>query len=138
MIARYSETITGLLLVALAAFAMFEASKMSGGARFFPMLVSGALGIFSLIYLVRSVLAARPSPPTIPNAGKFFIVLIGSIIYINAIVAVGYITSTVVFIPLIAWLIGFRRPVFIIVTTLVYIVSVYVLFEVLFGRALPS
>jgi hypothetical protein len=65
-------------------------------------------------------------------------VLVLTIVYVNLAVAIGYITATILYIPAVAWLIGFRRPVYISVVTVVYLVSVYALFELVFGRALPS
>jgi putative tricarboxylic transport membrane protein len=128
----------GLVLVAFAAFAWNEAGRIRGAAAFFPSIVIGALGVFSLIYLVRSVLAGRPGEAMFERWWIFAAALVISLVYVNLVVRIGYVTSTAVFIPVLAWVIGFRRPVYIAVTTVVYLASVYLLFEIVFRRPLPT
>lgn len=136
--ARYSEAVAGLVLVAFSAFALLQTLAIPGAARIFPLLTVGALGFFSVIYLGRSLLAPRDTGPLVTRADVFLVVLVLTIVYVNLAVAIGYITATILYIPAVAWLIGFRRPVYISVVTVVYLVSVYALFELVFGRALPS
>lgn len=135
---RSAEVMAGLVLVAFSVFAWREASMIRGAASFFPSLVIGALGIFSLIYLTRSVLAGRPEEPVFVRGWVFVAALAISLVYVNAVAHIGYVTSTVVFIPVLAWVIGFRRPVYLAVTTVGYIICVYVMFELVFRRPLPS
>jgi hypothetical protein len=137
MTARYTEAMVGVVLVAFSAFALAQTLAISGGARIFPLISVGTLGLFSAIYLARSLLAPKETEPLVTRPGIFAIVVGLTLVYMNLAVAVGYITSTILYIPAVAWLIGFRRPVYLAVTTLVYLVTVYVLFEVIFGRALP-
>lgn len=137
MTARYTEAMAGLVLVAFSTFAFAQTMAISGGARMFPLISVATLGIASVIYLARSLIAPKETEPLVTRPGIFAIVLGLTLLYMNLSVAIGYITATIVYIPAVAWLIGFRRPVFLALATLVYLVSVYVLFEVLFGRALP-
>lgn len=138
MLTRNAEVIAGLVLVAFSVFAWREASGIRPAAAMFPSLIIMALGFFSVVYLVRSVLAGGATPPVFARGWVFVVVMALTLLYVNAVVRIGYVTSTLVFIPLLAWVIGFRRPVYIAVTTLVYLACVYVLFELLFGRPLPS
>ncbi len=135
---RSAEVMAGLVLVAFSVFAWREAVAIRGAAAFFPMAIIAALGFFSLVYLVRSVLAGRQTETVFERWRIFVAALVISLIYINAVVHVGYITSTVFFIPVLAWVIGFRRPAYIALTTLIYLVCVYFMFEVVFRRPLPS
>lgn len=138
MITRNAEAIAGLVLVCFAIFAWYASYSIRGSAAFFPSIIIIALGLFSVIYLARSLLAPRRIPQVFERWWIFLIVLGLTIVYAMMVVKVGYITSTVVYIPLLAWIIGFRRPVYIAVTTLTYMVCVYVLFEIVFRRPLPS
>jgi len=135
---KYTETFAALILLGFSVFAWSEASEIGGGAGIFPRLIIYVLTFFSLVYLVRSVLVARPGKQIIERGGIFVIMLLTSIIYINGVTYVGYVTSSLIFIPLVTWVIGFRRPLYILLVTLIYILSVYVLFEVIFDRPLPS
>ncbi len=137
MTARYTEAMAGVVLVAFSAFALAQTLGISGGAQIFPLIAVATLGIASVIYLARSLLAPKETEPLVTRPGIFAIVLGLTLVYMNLSVAIGYITATIVYIPTVAWLIGFRRPVYLAVATAIYLVVVYVLFEVLFGRALP-
>lgn len=139
MIARkHTETIAAAFLLAFSIFAWVQAAAISGGAGTFPKLIVYVLTFFSAVYLVRSLMVARPAIRVIEHGGIFAVLLVTTLIYINGVTYAGYVTSSIVFIPLSAWLVGFRRPIYIAIVTVVYIVSVYVLFEVVFGRPLPS
>lgn len=132
------ETIAALILVSFAVFTWIQASAISGGAGIFPRLIVYVLAFFSLVYLVRSIAVARAGTQVFEDIGIFLILLVASVIYINCVTYVGYVTSSLIFIPLMAWMIGFRRPLYILAVTLIYMASVYLLFEVVFGRPLPS
>ena len=138
MITRNAEAVAGVALVAFAAFAWYQSYSIRGAAAFFPSLVIVALGFFSLVYLGRSLAAPRILAPVFQRSWVFVTVFVLSVIYAYAVVSVGYLTSTIVYIPLIAYLTGFRRPVYLAVATLTYMVCVYVLFEIVFRRPLPS
>jgi len=135
---KHTETVAALILVGFSVFAWSEASEITGGAGIFPRLIIYVLTFFSLVYLVRSIVVARPTARVVENVGIFAILLIASVIYINGVTYLGYVTSSLIFIPLVTWVIGFRRPLYILLVTLIYILSVYVLFEVIFDRPLPS
>lgn len=138
MTARYTEAMVGVVLVAFSAFALAQTLTISGGARIFPLIAVATLGLFSTIYLARSLLVPKETEPLVTRPGIFAIVLGLTLVYVNLAVAIGYISATIFYIPSVAWLIGFRRPVYLALTTVIYLVTVYVLFEVVFGRALPS
>ena len=137
MTTRYTEAMVGVVLVAFSAFALSQTLALSGGARIFPLIAVATFGIASMIYLARSVLAPKETEPLVTRPGIFAVVLILTLVYINLAVVIGYVTATIFYIPSVAWLIGFRRPVYLAVATLTYLAAVYLLFEVLFGRALP-
>lgn len=138
MTLRNAEVMAGLVLVAFSVFAWREAASIRGDAALFPSAIIAVLGFFSLAYLVRSVLAGREVETVFERWWIFVAALAISLIYVNAVVYIGYVTSTVFFIPVLAWVIGFHRPVYIIVTTVVYLLCVYFMFEVVFRRPLPS
>ena len=138
MSANPAEVIAGLLLVGFSLFAWSEAAQIRGAAAMFPSGVIAMLGFFSVIYLLRSIFNGRATEPMFPRAGLFAIVLIGSLIYTQLVVTVGYVTSTLLFIPLTAWIIGFHRPIYIAIVTVVYVTTTDLLFEVAFNRPMPD
>lgn len=138
MTANRTEVIAGLFLIAFSIFAWNEASNIRGAAAMFPRAVIAVLGLFSMIYLLRSVFNGRATDPVFKRASIFFVVLIASAIYMQLLVMIGYVTSTILFVPLISWIIGFRRPLYIGIVTVIYVASTYVLFELVFRRPMPD
>jgi putative tricarboxylic transport membrane protein len=139
MAARYAETIIALILLVLCAVAWIYIGGMRSGADIFPRMIVTALSILSLIYLVRSLLTSRQLAANIfIDKSRFAIVLLLTVIYISSFKFIGYFTATALFIPILSYLIGFKRPIYIIVATLAFLTCLYVMFVLVFRRALPS
>ncbi len=138
MSANPAEVVAGMVLVGFSLFAWNEAAAISGAAAMFPTGVIAVLLFFSVVYLLRAIFRGRATEPMFPHVGLFAVVLVGSLAYTQLVVTIGYVTSTVLFIPLISWLIGFRRPVYIAVVTVVYVATADLLFEVAFNRPMPE
>lgn len=138
MTANRTELMAGLALLLFSVFAWREAAGIRGAAAMFPRAITVILGFFSLLYLLRSIFNGRAGEPFFKNFVIFCAILVGSIIYIQSVVFVGYVTSTAIFVPLISWVIGFRRPVYIAIVTIIYVLSIYFIFEVIFKRPMPD
>ncbi len=138
MTTNRTEAIAGLVLLAFTAFAWNAATGIRGAAAMFPRAIIVVIGVFSLIYLVRSLVKGRKSEPIFKRWHIFAVVLVGSVIYVQMVVAVGYVTSSLLFIPIMSWIIGFRRPIYIAVATTTYVASVHLLFDVVFNRPMPD
>jgi putative tricarboxylic transport membrane protein len=59
-------------------------------------------------------------------------------LYIFAIDKIGYYTTTIIYIPVMAWLLGYRSKTVIIASTAIYLGVVLVVFDILFERELPE
>ncbi len=138
MNANRTEVAAGLALCGFCLFAWQQAAQLRSAAGMFPKAVIVLMGFFSVIYLLRSIFNGSATDALFQQARMFAVVLIGSVIYTLLVVTVGYVTSTVIFVPLISWMIGFRRPLYIAVTTVVYVATAYLLFEVVFERPMPD
>ncbi len=138
MTTNRTEVVAGLTLLAFSIFAWNQAAGIRGAAAMFPRFIIVVLGIFSLIYLARSIFNGRPNETVFKSVPIFVTILIASIVYVQAVVAVGFVTSTVIFVPLISWIIGFRRKMYMAVTTVIYVMSMYFVFEVVFKRPMPD
>ena len=113
MNANRTEVTAGLPLCGFCLFAWSEAAQLRSAAGMFPRGVIALMGFFSVVYLLRSIFNGSATDALFPHARMFAVVLVGSVIYTLLVVTVGYVTSTVIFVPLISWMIGFRRPLYI-------------------------
>lgn len=132
--------------------AWWMSGRFPADAQVFPRMVLGLMGVLALVWLVRSFLppgsrlaepqaedAASASPePFFEHLGYFAGSIALIALYIFLVDALGYFTSTILFIPLMAVMLGYYRPVGIIVTTAAFVGGVYVIFVQLFSRRFPA
>ena len=124
-----------LLLLALGAAALLpEALSYQGGSQYFPVALLSALLALCLVALVRN----RPPPdaaaPFFGHAGRFALGLGMMVAYTLAMPELGYFTSSVLFIPAMAWLLGLRDWRLIALTVAGYLAFVWLIFQWLFQR----
>lgn len=135
------DRIAAVFIFALAAAAWWTSQGFTPGARMVPQLVAGAMLFFSFIMFVRTFLPARRAK----ERTKFFTngryLLIGcalALIYISLVAVIGYFTATALFVPVFTWLLGYRRPAMLAISTMLFLLMVYVIFVGIFDRPLPD
>lgn len=69
---------------------------------------------------------------------KAYGVTVLMVIYAIALCYAGFIVSSLILIPAIMWIMGERRPLFIVITTALIVLCIYVSFEVVFNSPLPE
>lgn len=72
------------------------------------------------------------------HTGRFILAVGMMAIYVFAIDELGYYTTTVIYVPTMAWLLGYRSKTVIIASTAIYLGIVLVVFDILFERELPE
>lgn len=133
------ETVTALVLLALAGFAWFDAASFAAEARVFPRLVAAIMAILAFVMLVRSFFAgeedrARRFFKSFPTFLLCLVLILG---YVYATSLLGYFTASAIFIPAFALLLGLTRPVVVIASTVGFVVVVHLVFVEAFDRPLP-
>jgi hypothetical protein len=94
------------------------------------------MGVLSAIMLVQSL--RRPSAGSFfVDFGNFVITVLIAGVYISLVEPLGYLLATSVFIPVLAVALGMRRPQLLAVTTIGFVVVVYLIFVIVFDRPLP-
>jgi len=71
------------------------------------------------------------------SPARFAIIFVLSVAYCVGIAAAGYYTSTLLFIPVSLIVLGYRKPVAVVLATAGYVVVTWLVISVLFGRPLP-
>lgn len=134
------DRVVAVVVLAATAFFWYESAKIATDeARFFPRVILGGIGALALVLLLRGPREAEAdtTEPIVTAPFAFTVFLGASLAYAVAVSFFGYFTSTVVFVPAVALLLGLRRPVIIAATTVVFTGFVYLAFVTLFKRPLP-
>ncbi len=130
-----------IFFISLSLFFLMLSTRFSSGESYGPAVVprlwSIFLALFSVILYIK-VLAGKEEPD--PKPGRMdivfrFIVLLA--LYIPAINYIGYMISTIIFLPLAMLLLGYRKTIAIVLITILWAVVSYLLFFKLLHVALP-
>lgn len=108
-------------------------------AQMYPRLVLVALfGLAGLLF-VRGLRMDRAhlGLPIVLEVRPFAAFLALTVVYAVAVAYAGFFTSSAVYVPLAAWLIGLRRPWLNAAVSAVFLVATWLVFVALFARPLP-
>lgn len=112
-------------------------------ARLFPRMIVGFTAVFTVAMAVRAIWALRADAVDqgwhmFESVGRWAIAVVALPIYVLGVSTVGYFTSTLIFIPALALILGYRRPVVAIAIALVFDILIYIVFIQVFERRLPA
>lgn len=136
----WRDRITAFVVLGLAALAFSHIWQLPAGAALFPTLnfaLAGALAVilFALTFFPRLRLAE--TKPFFQNIRNFSIAVGVTLIYLAHVSVIGYFTATSIYMLVLAYLLGYRRPRPLLLGTAAFIASVYGVFVLLFSRPLP-
>lgn len=130
-----------VLLLAGTAVAWAASSGFPGEARVFPQLVMGMLAIAGAVWFAkavrRSVGTHADAAPREGGRLRLVAIIALTLAYILAIIAIGYFVPTMIYIPAVAAILGSRAWHWIVLAAVLYCVSIYVVFVLLFARPVP-
>lgn len=107
----------------------------------YPSFVTGLMCVLGLALIGRSLTRAgrsRGFGPYVVHLPKFVISVVLTGLYFIASGTLGFMESTLVYIPMIAWLSGYRHIGAIAGGTVIYVVVLYLVFDLSFQRPLPE
>lgn len=136
----HHDRVAGLVIFVFSAGALAWTFTFPDSAIGHTRMVTGSMALLSLILFFRSFSEAerdKAFEPFMRNPARFAIGLGMTVAYVLACEYIGYYTASAVFIPAAAWVLGLRRPYMVSITTVVYCVMIYFVFEILFERPLP-
>jgi putative tricarboxylic transport membrane protein len=133
------DAAAALVLIALAGGMWYGSYGFAPDARVFPHIVAALMVGLALIMLVRSFAGAAggagmPFFKHFPTFAVGFAMIVG---YIFLVSRIGYFSATVVFVPAFALMLGLRRPWIITLSTIGFVLLVYLVFVTAFERPLP-
>lgn len=135
------ELVIALVVLALAAAGIAQAIGFPVASAYLPVAVLGLACVLSFTWAVQSVQAIRREPPSFrldPAETRRLLTLAGlSLLYAFAIVAIGFFTATLIFIPLAAFLLGYRSVRGLAIATAAFALLLYSVFGLLLRTPLP-
>lgn len=145
--AAVADAVVALLMLAFAAALWFGAGAFAPGpwkaqgAGAFPRSIALLLGTCSLLLLARAATARRRSGTSgtvafrRPRAVAVAMVL--AVAYPSLIEAIGYYMATGLWLPVLLWVAGYRKPVGVVLASLGFLVFSRIVFEHLLGTPMP-
>ena len=107
----------------------------------YPSFVTGAMAVFGILIIIRSFREKyrhKDFGPYVINVGRFLFCVIATALYFFASTEIGFLLATMIFVPLLAWLSGYRSIKPLAIGSLVYMTAIYLVFDLAFNRPLPE
>ena len=128
-----------LLMVMVAIFWRDSYSISAAEAQMFPQLILIVLGLLAAALFVRGMrMGNKLAEMRIISSLPAFVAFIApTVLYATAVNYFGFFTSSIVYIPLVAFLIGLRKHWLNALVTFVFLLATWLVFVALFARPLP-
>lgn len=129
----------GIVIFVLAGATILYTARLSFEAGLFPRLVATVMLIAAAGMVVRSFFAGlrERAPDLVINGRLLAITLVASVLYVLAVRSLGYLSSSAIFVPALAYLLGLRSHRAILVGTVLFITLMYLVFVRVFQLPLP-
>jgi hypothetical protein len=134
------DRISGIVLLAVGGAALYISSGYTASGRVFPMLAAAALVLCALGILGRSFTRSRQldyDGPSLEWIGRMLGLLVLIFLYVLGVAHLGYTTSTLVFVPITAFVCGLRRLSWLFFGTIIYVAVSSAIFLRLFHTQFP-
>ncbi len=135
----HPDNIAGVVLIAVCAWLLTKVTDMPYMSALLPVTMLGAIIVLSVLMIVRNLIksGAVPVKPVFTSLPRFLLVVACVGGYVLAVGTLGFYTSTLVMLPVVAWLFGYRKPKGIALATLIFVGGIALIFLVLMNQSLP-
>ncbi|WP_249979135.1 tripartite tricarboxylate transporter TctB family protein [Vreelandella olivaria] len=142
---NFRDLISGITFLTCGVIATLVGKDFYADSAYVPMGVGVLMCLFAIPVIWRGAISViryetrtgLTSQPMVIDPARFGITLICCVIYYIALPVVGFYTSSTLFICILAFLLGERRPTIIIFIALSFIALLYGLFALVLKRSLP-
>lgn len=144
---RITPTAIGAaVLISVVLFFLFFSVNLKGSSAYFPTFTLGLILILSMVLIVKEVFVRKPADPDAkkgePWSKTLTLQIALSIVlmfaYIPLMNWVGFYTTTLIYVPIVSYIYGYRDIKRVIIGTVVYTGLLYIIFSQLMGREMPS
>ena len=131
--------ILGLLFTGLGLVAAWVATSYSGAGGIYPIVLSLIMAFIGLIIASRGVRKSRAVPRVLMDAPfKLWLTVAACALYVAMVTLLGFYTASVLLLLILPVLLGFRRPLYLVLMTCIFMILVWVLFSVVLEKPLPA
>ena len=135
------ELVVALVVLALSLLGLTEAMGFTRASAYLPTAVMGFAAFLSAIWAIQSVVAMLRERPALTiepkEARRIATLAVLTGLYALSISWIGFFTATVIFLPLAAVLLGYRRPAGLATATVAFMALLYAVFGLLLKTPLP-
>ncbi len=135
------EVMAGVAIIIGCFYLMSLVSDMPRASALLPYIVlwSGiTLSVAMILVEVKKSFENREREPFFVDKQRFAIGAILSCLYVPAVGFIGFYTSTLVFIPLVGWIFGYRNKRVMAIVTAAFMAGIYFIFSFVMGKELPA
>lgn len=136
------ELIIALLVGVLCIVGFFEATEYRGASGYLPKTVLVLGFVLSAIWALQSALWLRRTEWSVQRSegrlGKLLVFMGLVLAYVVIIPMLGFFTSTLVFVPSVIVLLGYRKRAVVVAAPLVFVAVLYLLFGLVLQVQLPE
>ncbi|HWA50493.1 MAG TPA: tripartite tricarboxylate transporter TctB family protein [Dongiaceae bacterium] len=133
------DSLVAIVIFVFSLTAFIMAGSYSGGAEIFPRGISAIMMICSVILFIRGMVRPTVGEPMkrdeIIRVGS---IIVATLIYIVAVNYLGFVLSSIIFVPVIAYRLGIRNHALVWISTLIFVPLVAYLFRSVFHVPLPD
>jgi hypothetical protein len=133
------DLISAVVVFVFSGAAFYMAGDYGTKAGMFPRLVSGIMMAAAVLLFIRGMFF-RPQGTDVDQVAmrRMGVAIVLTLLYIAAIVPVGYITSSIVFLMVTTYLLGMRRYLLTGIVTVLFVFCLHYVFEHIFHSPLPG
>lgn len=146
---KVADIVGGVFGILIGAYVIWEGSNMPPdyvmkiGPSFFPNILAGLLMLFSIVLIVNALKGKSKGtlePLTLASQGvqRGLITLGATIVFCAALVPVGFILTSIVFLLFMMLVMGKREPLLIVTVPPLITISIWLVFEKLLLLSMPA
>lgn len=144
---KRADTITGVLLIVIAAYVYIEAAAMPTlrrglGPGGYPIFIAWGLGILGILLSIRSLVTRDECKPLFTISweavGRVLFFMALTFFYIEAVLPVGFVLASIIYLLIGIYFFGYRRPGVNVIVSICLTLGIYLSFRYIFLVLIPT
>lgn len=134
------ETLTALVTIAAASALLFPTASLRPISALLPGAMLAALLVLSLLLLIsdqRKATKGETAKPMTKSPKRVMGAFLITFAYVLSVDLIGFYLSTALFVPLVAFVFGYRRPVGLGLATVIVLAAIYLIFGYAMAQEFP-
>lgn len=133
------DILLGLLFLVLGLAVVWQASSYSGASGTYPLVLGLAIAVVGALISLRATLARHSvSRELVQQPLHFALACVACIAYVALVVPLGFYTASALLMLFLPLVLGFRKPLYLILLAAGFIALVYIVFSIVLEKPLPA